>query len=189
MGVAVLDGIGHADEAGDRAADDGVHHGHAIAPEAVGLDGHRAGIDIEHGQQIWRCRGRRGRPSNAADDTLAGFGPEVGDLGQGQFAFRGGIDDGGGERMFRAALQACHRAPQFPFSEKPGCARTARTFGLPSVSVPVLSMMRVSTLLEALERLGIFDQHADLGAAADANHDRHGRREAKRAGTGDNEHG
>ena len=43
-------------------------------------------------------------------------------------------------------------------------------------------------LLHALERLGVLDQHAGLRAAPDADHDRHRRREAERAGTGDDQH-
>ena len=43
-------------------------------------------------------------------------------------------------------------------------------------------------LLHALERLGILDQHAGLRAAADADHDRHRRGEAERAGAGDDQH-
>jgi hypothetical protein len=41
---------------------------------------------------------------------------------------------------------------------------------------------------QALQRLGVLDQHAGLGAAADADHDRHRRGEAERAGTGDDQH-
>ena len=41
------------------------------------------------------------------------------------------------------------------------------TFALPSVRVPVLSITSVSTLFQALQRLGVFDQDARLRAAAD----------------------
>ncbi len=43
-------------------------------------------------------------------------------------------------------------------------------------------------LLHVLERFGVLDEHAGLRAAADADHDRHRRGEAERAGTGDDEH-
>jgi hypothetical protein len=43
-------------------------------------------------------------------------------------------------------------------------------------------------LLHALERLGVLDQHAGLGAAADADHDRHRGGEPERAGAGDDQH-
>ena len=43
-------------------------------------------------------------------------------------------------------------------------------------------------LLHALQRLGVLDQHAVLRAAADADHDRHRRGQAERAGAGDDQH-
>ena len=43
-------------------------------------------------------------------------------------------------------------------------------------------------LLEALQRLGVLDQHAGLRAAPDADHDRHRRGEPERAGAGDDQH-
>ena len=42
-------------------------------------------------------------------------------------------------------------------------------------------------LLHPLQRFGVLDQHADLGAASDADHDRHRRRQTERAGTGDDQ--
>ena len=65
---------------------------------------------------------------------------------------------------------------------------TSVSFGLPSVSVPVLSTISVSTLGEALQRLGVLDQHAGLRAAAGRRHDRHRRRQPQRAGAGDDQH-
>jgi hypothetical protein len=44
-------------------------------------------------------------------------------------------------------------------------------------------------LLQSLERLGALDEHAGLGAATDADHDRHRRRQPERAGAGDDQHG
>ena len=44
-------------------------------------------------------------------------------------------------------------------------------------------------LLHPLQRFGVLDQHAGLRAAADADHDRHRRGEAERAGAGDDQHG
>ena len=44
-------------------------------------------------------------------------------------------------------------------------------------------------LLHPLQRLGDLDQHAGRRALADADHDRHRRREAERAGAGDDQHG
>src|SRR3546814_968184 len=44
-------------------------------------------------------------------------------------------------------------------------------------------------LLHMLKRLGILDENAEPRAPADAYHDRHRRRQAQRAGTGDDKHG
>jgi hypothetical protein len=48
-------------------------------------------------------------------------------------------------------------------------------------------MTNVSTFFEALERLGILDQHTSGGALADADHDGHRRREAERARAGNDD--
>ena len=74
-------------------------------------------------------------------------------------------------------------------SSNPGAATTRTSRGLPSVSVPVLSTTSVSTCSSSLERLGVLDQHARLRAAPGADHDRHRRRQAERARTGDDQHG
>ena len=44
-------------------------------------------------------------------------------------------------------------------------------------------------LFHPLDRFGVFDQHAGLRAASDADHDRHRRGESERARTGDDQHG
>src|SRR3546814_6359879 len=44
-------------------------------------------------------------------------------------------------------------------------------------------------LFQSLQRLGMFDEHADMGAAPGRDHDRHGCGEAQRTGTGDYEDG
>ena len=63
------------------------------------------------------------------------------------------------------------------------------TRGFPSVSVPVLSMTSVSDLLQSFQRFGGLDEHAERGALADADLDRHRRGQPERAWAGDDEHG
>ena len=72
-------------------------------------------------------------------------------------------------------------------SSKPDAGTIATTFGLPSVSVPVLSMTRVSIFSIRSRCLGILDQNPRLGAASYTHHDRHRRSEAERAGAGDDQ--
>ena len=69
----------------------------------------------------------------------------------------------------------------------PAAPRRAVSLGLPSVSVPVLSTTMVSTVAMPLQRLGVADEDAGLGAAAGRDHDRDRRGEAERAGAGDDE--
>ena len=73
-------------------------------------------------------------------------------------------------------------------SSWPGAASTAASSGRPRVRVPVLSTTRVSTAAKRLQRLGVADQHAGLRAAPGRGHDRDRRREAERAGAGDDQH-
>ena len=56
-----------------------------------------------------------------------------------------GFDDGGGQRMLAAALDAGREPQHFVLRRSPSAATIATTFGLPSVSVPVLSTTSVST--------------------------------------------
>jgi hypothetical protein len=69
------------------------------------------------------------------------------------------------------------------------CGEIATTFGLPSVSVPVLSNTRVSTFSSVSSASAFADEDAGVGAAAGAYHDCHRRCQAQRAGAGDDQHG
>ena len=96
-------------------------------------------------------------------------------------------DDGCRQRMLAAALDAGGEPQHFVFVE----ARRGHdghdlrlAFGQ---RAGLVDDERVD-LLHALQRLGILDQHAGLRAAADADHDRHRRRQAERAGAGDDQH-
>ena len=93
------------------------------------------------------------------------------------------------QRVLGAALGRWRRAAAGrPRRTSPG-AQHVRDRGLPRVSVPVLSStMRVDPV-GALQRLAAADQHAVLGALAGADHDRGRRRQAQRAGAGDDQHG
>ena len=61
------------------------------------------------------------------------------------------------------------------------------SFGLPSVSVPVLSTTKRIYFCQAFERFGISDEDTSGCAAAGSNHDRHRRGEAQCARARDDE--
>jgi hypothetical protein len=98
-----------------------------------------------------------------------------------------GLDDRERQRMLRRPLDAWPQGAEVPLRQARAGTMLV-TDGRPSVSVPVLSTISVSTFSIALQRLGILDQHAGLRAPPDADHDRHRRRQAQRAGTGDDQH-
>ena len=98
-------------------------------------------------------------------------------------------DDCGRERMLAALLQRRRRARSTSASVTPMRRDARRRCGLPSVSVPVLSTTSVSTFSSRSSASALLDQHACGRAAAGADHDRHRRREAERAGARDDQHG
>ena len=82
---------------------------------------------------------------------------------------------------------AATRASSSSSSGAPSARTMSVTRGLPSVSVPVLSSTTALHRAEPLERLGVAEQDAVLGALAGPDHDRGRRREAERAGAGDDQ--
>ena len=91
------------------------------------------------------------------------------------------------ERMLAGALDACGQPQHFVLVEaRRGDDRRHRRLAF-GQRAGLVDDQRVD-LLHALQRLGILDQHADFGAAADADHDRHRRGEPERAGAGDDQH-
>ena len=97
-------------------------------------------------------------------------------------------DDGDGERMLAGPLDAGGQAQDLGLREalrrhdgRDGRLALGQRAGL-------VDDERVD-LLHVLQRLGVLDQHAGLGAAPDADHDRHRRGETERARAGDDQHG
>ena len=140
-------------------------------------------------QQAWRCRLRRLRPPTMPVTPLPVTRGEIRDVRAGiksalarpQPRWRRPADA-------RSSAPGWRRAPAPSASSKPAAgthgdhARLA--FGQ---RAGLVDDQRVD-FLEALQRLGVLDQHARGRALADADHDRHRRREAERAGAGDDEH-
>jgi hypothetical protein len=90
------------------------------------------------------------------------------------------------EGMFAGPLKACRKPQKFVFAKArkgPNRHDLRLAFG---ESAGLVDDERVD-LFHALQRLGILDEDAQLRAASDADHDRHGRREAERAGASDNQ--
>ena len=71
----------------------------------------------------------------------------------------------------------------------PGDAPTVARRGFPSVSVPVLSTTSVSTFARRSSASAFLTRTPAVAPRPVPDHDRHRRRQAERAGTGDDEHG
>ena len=98
-------------------------------------------------------------------------------------------DDRRGQRMFAAPLQAGRQAQQLVL----GHAAAGSTVDQPRLALRqragLVHHQRVD-LLQHLQRLGVLDQHAVLARPRPiADHDRHRRGQAQRAGAGDDQHG
>ena len=90
--------------------------------------------------------------------------------------------------MFACAFEACRALKQFGFAD----TGSRDDFRYPRLALGkragFVNQQRVN-LLHAFERFGVLDQDPLLGAATNADHDRHWRRESQRARAGDDQHG
>ena len=122
-----------------------------------------------------------------AERALAGGRVEVGDGRRRDALLLRGGDDGHRERMLARPLDAGRKAQDLGLGE----ARRRHDGGDRGLALGqragLVDDERVD-LLHVLQRLGVLDQHAGLGAAPDADHDRHRRGEPERTGAGDDQH-
>ena len=96
------------------------------------------------------CRARRCRCSTRSPRGLSSASPRS----------RAARDDGVGQRMLAALVQARGEAQHLVARRSPATATARSKAGLPSVSVPVLSTISVSTRAQVLDRRGVAEQHA-----------------------------
>ncbi len=132
MTPAALPSIGDEDRGG------------AVLAQALGLGVERAGGDAELGQERWRCRAPRAGPRPCRSRPCRSGESKPLTATERDAALLRGRDDGGRQRMLARALDA-GREPQHVGLVEARAGTTATTFGLPSVSVPVLSTTSVST--------------------------------------------
>ena len=98
-----------------------------------------------------------------------------------------GLDDRGGEWMLAALFEACGEPQKIVLANAAEGAQR-HDFGLAFRQRARLVDHQRVDLLEPLQSLGVLDQNAGLSAPPDSDHDRHGRGEPERAGTGDDQH-
>ena len=127
------------------------------------------------------------RPSTRPLMPRPGVGAELRDAGQWHRAFARRRQHGGGQRMLAPLLER-GREPQRVLDRPSPNVSIVTTRGLPSVSVPVLSMTSVSTDSRRSSASAFLIEDAGGRAASGADHDRHRRGEAQRARAGDDQH-
>ena len=146
VGRRRLDRIGDGDDAGELAVGGDEHRRPAFGAQRVGTCGQRRDVDagIVH-QRLVAERDAR-LASTVPGDALAGHRLEI--LGFGDLRCRAPRRLRRSPRRAgaRSPFRGWRRAPADPPRRNPSAAIASVSFGLPSVSVPVLSTISVSTL-------------------------------------------
>ena len=140
-----FDRIGDGEEAGKLAVDGDEDHGSAVGAQSLGLALQRDGSDAEFGQKFGIAERNAAGRSTMPTAPLPAGASKPRDRTADDIALGGGRDDRGGERMFARALDARGEPQERGLRRNPAPARLPTSFGLPSVSVPVLSTTSVST--------------------------------------------
>ena len=181
LGGRRLDRIGDAEQPGEPAVDRDEHHRLPFLAQLFRRSSKGADGDARAPPAAPGCRARRARPSDPCRgrpcrcvDSKSSAPCRVASS-----ALLRAADDRRGQRVLAARSRL---AASRSSSSSTRCRRRCRpltSFGLPSVSVPVLSTTSVSTFSQQLERLGVLDQHAGAAPRAGADHDRHRRRQTR----------
>ena len=182
-----FDRVGNGDDAGGRTVNRDVHDRRPFGAQTIGGGVERRCRDVQTGEEL--CVADRDLAAvDRADDTLAGDRFERGDGGKRRALPFGGAHDCGGQRVFTRTLQGGGQTEQVELCDRiEGFDGDDFRFAL-GQRARLVDNERVD-FLEAFQRFGVFDQHARLGAATDAHHDRHRRRETQCARAGDDQHG
>ena len=187
LGSGRLDGIGHAQEAGESAVDGQVHHGLPVAAQFLGTRGERRRVGrlgAQQAQVAERHAPALGEPGHA----LPGHRLEALDARGRHPALGGAREHGGGERVLAPLLEPGGEREHLVFREAGGRHHRDEARLALGERAGLVDDDGVD-LLHDLERLGALDQDACLGAAAGGHHDGDRRGEAERTGTGDDQHG
>ena len=161
-----------------------------VAPSRAGARlrwSQRSGVDPERGRDIRNCRARRfcRPPCRSRPCRSASRNPRP-CRARARAPSRRARSHPPADARWRA--RRWRQAAGFRSSSKPGAGTIAVDLRLAlGQRARLVDHQRVD-LLHPLQRLGVLDQHAGLRAAADADHDRHRRREPERAGAGDDQH-
>ena len=186
-GCGLLHRVGDGDDAGELAVDGDEDRGRAVAAHPFGFGVERLRRNAELAEKR-RVAERDALSLDHADGALAGRRIEAAHGRKLDLAFGRRRDDGAGRADARSIARRWRRVAARPSSSKPSGALDRDDLGLAfGQRAGLVDHERVDRF-HALQRLGVADQNARLRAAADADHDRHRRGKAERAGAGDDQH-
>jgi hypothetical protein len=181
-----LDRVGDRNQSGELTIHRQIHGRLAVPTQRLGpfVAGCRRYTDGIHHRSIAECNGTT---FHRRHDALAGYRFEVGGGPTCGLTLFGTGDDGLCQRMFGTPFQRGGQGQHVVFLEArhgDDIGQLRPAFGQRAGFV---DHQRIDAR-HALQRLGILDQDAGLGAATRRRHDRHGRCQTQRAGTGDDQH-
>ena len=178
--------IGDGDDGGRLAVDADKDRGGPVSAQLVGFRGERARVDPQLLEETCIAE-RHALAVDGAERPLAGGRVEIAGRAERNLAPFGCRDDGGGKRVLARPLDA-GREPQHRRFVEAGCRHDGgHRRSAFRQRTGLVDDQRVD-LFQALQSLGILDEHAGFGAAPDADHDGHRRGEAERARAGDDQH-
>ncbi len=182
----LLDGIGDAEQPGRLAVDGDEHDRLALPAQGLGLRGERLGVHAELRHQCAVAE-RDLLAVHPAQDTLARLRLEVRCAGELDAALLRAPDDGRGQGVLAAALEARGEAQQRRLIRT--CGRGDRDqLGFALGQGAGLVHHEGVDLAHHLDGLGVLEQHPHVRAAPGRHHDGHGRRQPQGARAGDDEH-
>ena len=187
VGCGRLDRVGDGDDAGGLAVHGKEDGGRAVAAQALGFRSESGRVDVQFAEKSGIAE-REPFAVDRADRRPFRLGESKSRTGESSSL-----------RSAAAATMAAARGCSLPrstlaascstcVSSKSGRRHDRHDLRLAFGERAGLVDHERVDLFHALERFGVLDQHAGLRAAADADHDRHRRREAQRARAGDDQH-
>lgn len=182
-----LDRIGHADEPRQLSIDRNEHDRLALAAQLLRSRSKRRGLDAERLEVLQVSDGYR-ESFDGAGHAFARGRREVRDLGQADLSLVRASDNRGCERMLADMFETRGQTQQ-GVGVDPWLGLDRHQLWRPLRERAGLVHDDGGHLFEDLERLGVANEPATLGAPAGADHNRHGGCQAERAGTRDDQNG
>ena len=184
---SVLDRVRNGHQPGQRPVDGNEHGRLAVGLKPVQTILHRLRRNREIAHQRRIAKGDA-RAIDGTDHPLARHGFEILRLRARGVTIFGAGHDSLSQGMFGAPLQRGGQAEQMRALDAVDRLHVSQAWATLGQGAGLVDDQHVD-LREALQRLGVADQHAGMGAAPRGHHDRHRRGQAQCTGAGNDQHG